>query len=220
MSKVAIAVLSFISFFLLSSSVIAQTSTPRKSPQVRRLEIQQEIEDKKEALQERLKDLQEREVERKATREAMLTELRQNRIRAYWQRLSARLLATIERLEKIIARIESRIAKIEESDPKVNTSSIKTDLEEAKKSLANIQLEMNLANTIFEEMLVSDNPKVVFKEVRITIQKIRKELVEVHRLLVGVITKIKGLRVGQAAKKSITTTPSVIPSVTPSVTPI
>ncbi len=220
MSKVAIAVLSFISFFLLSSSVIAQTSTPRKSPQVRRLEIQQEIEDKKEALQERLKDLQEREVERKATREAMLTELRQNRIRAYWQRLSARLLATIERLEKIIARIESRIAKIEESDPKVNTSSIKTDLEEAKKSLANIQLEMNLANTIFEEMLVSDNPKVVFKEVRITIQKIRKELVEVHRLLVGVITKIKGLRVGQAAKNSITTTPSVIPSVTPSVTPI
>src|SRR3990172_3773103 len=202
MSKVAIAVLSFISFFLLSSSVIAQTSTPRKSQQVRRLEIQQEIEDKKEALQERLKDLQEREVERKATREAMFTELRQNRIRAYWQRLSARLLATIERLEKIIARIESRIAKIEESDPKVNTSSIKTDLEEAKKSLANIQLEMNLANTIFEEMLVSDNPKVVFKEVRITIQKIRKELVEVHRLLVGVITKIKGLRVGQAAKNS------------------
>ena len=99
-----------------------------------------------------------------------------------------RFEAMVERLEKLIQRIEARMDKIGDAD--------KTDINEAKALLADTQENIDALNANFEEMLTSDTPREVFKDLGEQVRNIKKQLVDVHRFLVEIIGNLKGLRVG------------------------
>ncbi|MBI4153393.1 hypothetical protein HY503_00115 [Candidatus Woesebacteria bacterium] len=138
--------------------------------------------------------IQVRNEERRATMEARLTLIRRERLRNFFNRLIRRLEAAIARLERLIARIESRIAKMEGED--IDTAPITKQVNDAKALLADAKEELAKTKDNFEDLLSSDKPRVVFKQVRENIGNIKKMLKEVHRILVHVVGDIKGLRVG------------------------
>lgn len=148
-----------------------------------------------------------RNEEKRATREARLAEIRRERIQKFFNRLVRRLEAAIGRLERLITRIESRIAKIEEKNKDINTGPIKEQVENAKSKLQNAKKELQEAKDNFAALLTSDEPKVVFEGVRDNIRNIKKDLVEVHRILVHAIGDIKGLRIGKTSSPSPSPTP-------------
>ena len=139
--------------------------------------------------------VQVRNEERKATIAARLTEIRRERIRNFFNRLVRRFEAAIVRLERLITRIESRIAKIEENNEDVDTGPITDQVNEAKSKLEEAKTELQEVKDNFEGLLVSDEPQGRFLKESNNIRNIKKNLVEVHRILVHVIGDIKGLRV-------------------------
>jgi hypothetical protein len=133
--------------------------------------------------------------EHAATREARLSLVRRERIRAFWGRMLTRIEAMVERLERLIARMEARIGQIEALDENIDTSVAKDDIAEAKKLIVDIKADLETAKTQLEQVIGSEDPKAAFKDVINTVQGIKTNLIEVHRLLVHAIGSIKGLRV-------------------------
>ena len=165
-----ILVLSF--FFLIVSPALALTATTPANP--------------KEKIQERV-----------ATIEARLGARKKEIIRNYFTIMTRRSEAAIDRLNRLITRIESRIAKVEANNEDINTEPIKKDVQKAKDKLLLATNKLNEAKIKIDDVLQSNTPKETFAEVKNMIQEIKKDLVEVHRLLVKVIGDIKGLRVGE-----------------------
>jgi septal ring factor EnvC (AmiA/AmiB activator) len=143
--------------------------------------------------------------EKIATIEARLNTRKKEIIRNHFLRMTKRLEAAINRLNRLITRIESRIAKIEANNKDINTEPIKKDIQKAKDKLLLATNKLNEAKIKIDGLLESNTPKETFTEVRNMIQEIKKDLVEVHRLLVKVIGDIKGLRVGNSATPSAET---------------
>ena len=154
-------------------------------------------ETKIEKRQEFRQEVKTRIEEKKATREAKLTLLRQTRIRSFWTRMKGRLLAFAARVEILIERIESRIATVKSEDPEANLIETENKLSQAKELLAETTTMISDADSLLEELLVSEDPKVAFQSFKDEIKKIKTSLSGIHRLLVSVIGDIKGLRVGQ-----------------------
>ena len=203
-------------FVVLPGFLLAKTSdNPQAQAQAKIAEIQANNEERKQIREEVLEQLRESIKQRRATREAQLAENRKERIRNYWERLNKRIFATIDRLEKLISRIESRLAKIESGNEDIDTTDINEQLDEAKAILLDARAEKEAADIAMEEVLESQDPKVAFKVIRDEVQKIRRKLIEAHRILVHVIGDIRGLRVGQNEE----VTPSVEPTATPTVEP-
>ena len=100
------------------------------------------------------------------------------------------------RLEKLIGRIERRIAVIESSNEDLDTTQPQADIAEAKALLDESQTSLQAAQDDIEAVIGNPDPKAAFKQVIDTIGGIKKNLVEIHRLLVQAIGDIKGLRVG------------------------
>ncbi len=146
---------------------------------------------------QRLTDLKQRMEDKRATRAAQLDERKKERISSFFDRMIRRLEAVIARLDTLIERIEARLAKIEENNEEIDTSVIQADIETAKALLAQSSADLEAASESFDAVLEADDPKAAFSVIRETIQGIRDNLKEVHRLLVSVIGDIKGLRVGQ-----------------------
>lgn len=107
-----------------------------------------------------------------------------------------RIEAMIARLEKLIERMERRIALIESSDEDIDTTQPKADIAEAKDLLADAEASLEEAKDDIEDVIGSPDPKAAFQEVIDAVKEIKKDLIEVHRLLVQAIGDIKGLRVG------------------------
>jgi len=171
-------------FFLTVSPAMAVTqSTGAGNRQIIGQEIQQQT---KERIQERV-----------ATIEAKLNVRKKEIIRNHFLRMTKRLEAAINRLNRLITRIESRIAKIEANNEDINTEPIKKDIQKAKDKLLLATNKLNEAKIKIDDVLQSNTPKETLAEVKNMIQEIKKDLVEVHRLLVKVIGNIKGLRVGE-----------------------
>jgi methyl-accepting chemotaxis protein len=179
-------------FFLTVSPAMAVTqSTGAGNRQIIGQEIQQQT---KERIQERV-----------ATIEAKLNVRKKEIIRNHFLRMTKRLEAAINRLNRLITRIESRIAKIEANNEDINTEPIKKDIQKAKDKLLLATNKLNEAKIKIDDVLQSNTPKETFAEVKNMIQEIKKDLVEVHRLLVKVIGNIKGLRVGNTSTPSAKT---------------
>ena len=175
----------FLSFFFLAvSPARALTATPASERQGKGIE----------KLQDRV-----------ASIEAKLNVRKKEIIRNHFLRMTKRLEAAINRLNRLITRIESRIAKIEANNKDINTEPIKKDIQKAKDKLLLATNKLNEAKIKIDGLLESNTPKETFTEVRNMIQEIKKDLVEVHRLLVKVIGDIKGLRVGNSATPSAET---------------
>lgn len=116
-----------------------------------------------------------------------LSAIRRERIRSYFGKMIVRIEATIERLEKLITRIESRIGDNSKVQETVNKA--KTELAKAKLELATLKLQL-------ENLLESDDPKLVFGQIQDSLKIIKGYLRKTHVLLVQTIGELKGLRVG------------------------
>ncbi len=146
---------------------------------------------------EEIKDsIKEMRSENEASREARFCELRKRTIKAYFERMLERLSALIERLQKLIDRIQARIEKIEAAGGGIDLTGPKADLASAKTKLADAKAKLELLKPDINTFLTCEDPKESFKTVRGKVEEIKKELQEVHRLLVKIIGNIKGLRVG------------------------
>jgi hypothetical protein len=142
---------------------------------------------------------------RAATIEARLEARKKEIIRNYFTIMTRRLEAAINRLNLLITRIESRIAKIEANNPNVDTNSIKKQVAQAKEKLTQTTNQLTEVKNQMEIIIESNTPHEGFLEVKGMIDKIRKNLVEVHQILVKVIGNIKGLRVGNTSTPSAAT---------------
>lgn len=180
--------------FLIVSPVLAQDLNAATAPPVTvRHEKLQEIRTRvREKIEARHQLIQ----EHRATIAAQLTERRQERVRFFFNRLTERFQAAINRLRRLIARIESRLAKIE-TEEEINTIVIRITLDTAREKLDEAETALVEAQTGFEDTLINENPKEAFADVRDLVRGIKQQLVEVHRLLVHLIGDIKGLRAGQ-----------------------
>lgn len=148
------------------------------------------IQEKRETVRENLKTNMEDAKKRMAAN-------REENIKKYLSKMIARLEAMVARLEKLIARIESRLQKIATENPEKDLTSIKAQLEKAKTLLMGASDKISELKTTGDSLVDSDNPKAVFDQIRTKLNSIKKDLVEVHRILVKVIGDIKGLRVGE-----------------------
>ncbi|HJX59593.1 hypothetical protein A2V61_01525 [Candidatus Woesebacteria bacterium RBG_19FT_COMBO_47_8] len=132
----------------------------------------------------------------RATVAAKLSLIRRERVRTYWSRMLTRITAAIDRLQKLIERIEDRLAIIDSGDSDIDTTLAKGDLAEAKKLLNEAGVMLETAKGDIEIVLESEDPKFALGKVIDTVQDIKANLVEIHKLLVHAIGSIKGLRVG------------------------
>jgi hypothetical protein len=219
MKRLVTALIFLVFFFISASYALAKTDETERVN--KRAEVQELKEEKEEEREEKEKEFEERKLEiekrveeRKATKEAEVKEKRVERIKHYWELLGKRILATIERLEKLTKRIESRVAKIKETDPEADVSVIEGDLQEAKGLLADAKAKYDEATDALEGLLESEEPKGAFEQVREDIKDIKDLLTEAHRILVHTIGDIKGLRVGLTGDE-----PEVSPTVTLVTTP-
>lgn len=184
MKRLALIILT-LSLFFTPSLALAQTTLPTPVRNLKKQEVRQEVRQKIENKKEEMKQKVEKE---KEERKEKLTQKRKEIIKNHFQRMLKRFEAVVSRLEKLIARIETRMNKIGYND--------RADLNKAKESLASAKSKIEVLKSDFEKVLVSENLKESFKQVAQTAREIKKEFVEVHKLLVHIIGNLKGLRVG------------------------
>jgi len=151
--------------------------------------------------------------DRRASQAARLSDLRKSIIQKFFDQMVKRIEAAIERLNKLISRIESRIVKLKGEGK--DTASIESQVNDAKIKLASAKTKLQDAKTALDGVLSSNNPKDAFKQVRVKIQDVAKDLREVHKILVHLVGDIKGLRVGQTGSPTVTIIPSLTPTPTP-----
>jgi Mg2+ and Co2+ transporter CorA len=138
--------------------------------------------------------------QRRATVAARISLIRKERIRSFWGRMITRIEAAIARLERLVERMEKRIAVIKAEDSTLDVDSAEKDISQAKSLLAEAKTNLASLKSDFEEMLSSQEPKEAFKSISDEIRTIKKDLVEIHRLLVHAIGEIKGLRVSEGTQ--------------------
>lgn len=195
MKKFLIILLPF--FFLVVNPVCAQNNQSVSSTVTPVQVREQNLEELRVRLQEKIEEQQQIREENRVTIRARLSEMRQERIRFFFGRLTIRFEAAINRLERLIARIETRLDRIEASDEEVDSTAIREEVEEAKRKLEEARVALAEAKESLEGILSAEDPKTAFEDVRDLIGGIKEELKEVHQILVQVIGDIKGLRVGQ-----------------------
>lgn len=182
-----------VSILLLVAPVLLHAQAPSE----KRIEIQQRLEEKNLLLQQKREELQTNREERKASQAARLTERRRTIVQSQYQHMGLRIEAMINRLNILITRIESRVSQLEQEDGDLDTSLITADLEQAKLLTDEASANLVTVGDSLGVLLDSDDPRAVFKDVKLDVVEIKNNLKEVHRLLVKVIGDIKGLRVGQ-----------------------
>lgn len=168
------------------------------------IKLQQRLELREEKLLEIQNRIQSRE-EKTASREARLTQLRQNLIKKYYLQMSKRLWATIERLDILITRIDTRI-KIFDAETDEDLTAVNTDIGQAKSLLTETRAILVSSDSMIDTATLSGSPKESFDLIKLNIQDIKNDLKEVHSLLVHVIGDLEGLRVG-TTKETPTSTP-------------
>jgi len=191
MRKYAIISVIFLGLFLAFGSTLtsAISTEDKKEIMESRLELRKQlVDEKKEEIKLRIE-------QKRATRQAQLTERKQVRVRTYFGRLNNRFEAVISRLEVLIQRIESRIEKLAE-DPDVYTGDVEDQLLEAKDLLLEVEAELEAANASFEDVLDANDPKMAFEVVKETIMDLKSKLKDVHSILVHVIGDVRGLHEG------------------------
>lgn len=209
-------------FLTLTSFVVAKESSEREREREREEhqftpEISVTQAERIQEREEKMMELKERIEEKKASVSARLEERKRVRVEGFWQKLTTRLSAAVDRLDMLIQRIESRLSTIEQNNPDEDTTDIHEQLDQARNDLADAKTKLSALDEIAQEALGSENPKDAFEVVRESIKEVKELLVEVHRTLVHVIGDVRGLRVGQEDLNGVTATPTVEVTVTPTV---
>lgn len=198
MRKLTVLVLTL---FVLAApqAIFASNGNSNKLTQQTRLEAQIE------AREEKLLQLRENIQVKTASKEAKLTQLRQGIVEKYYQQMSKRMWATIERLDTLILRIENRVVIVDSQTDK-DLSKIIADITKAKTLLSDTKLLLTSSDKMIENVIASNTPKDAYAILKSNIVDIKTNLKEVHRLLVKVIGDIEGLHVGET---------KITPAVTP-----
>lgn len=197
----------FLFVFLVFPSLIS--ASPNNST---RSAVRSKIEAKIEAREEKLLQIREAKQIKTASREAKLNSLKQNLVKKYYNNMSKRLWATIERLEKLITRIDARIAIVDAETDK-DLTKINADVASAKTLLTDTKTLLTSSDNMIDTVIASNNPLEAFKILKENISDIKLNLKEIHRLLVKVIGDIQGLRVG-TTKLTPGISPTAIPTQT------
>lgn len=194
-----------LTLFVLSAPqvIFASTGVSNRITQQTRLEAQ--IEAREEKLLQLQENVQVRNQVRTASKEAKLNQLKQGIVKKYYQQMSDRMWATIERLDTLILRIENRVAIVDSQTDKDLTKII-ADVTKAKTLLSDTKLLLTSSDKMIDTVIASNTPKDAYAILRANIVDIKTNLKEVHRLLVKVIGDIEGLHVGEA---------KITPAVTP-----
>ncbi len=176
--KIKLFLILALGFFVLTPPVFAQTTRPSPKNQGVRAEARATIEARREENQNRI------------------TAVKRERIRSFFGKMVVRIEATIERLEKLIERLETRIASIKKNNEELDTTKAEDTIKAAKVTIEKAKTELASLKTQLEELLNSDEPKIVFGQIQESLKTIKDYLKETHVLLVQTIGEIKGLRVG------------------------
>jgi len=178
--------------FALKAPLSYAASTPDHDE--KKDEIQARFETRKQLIQERKDQIKLRITQKRATRQAQLTERKRNRVKLHYEKLIKRFQFTIIRLETLVERIESRILKLSQEED-VDTSEIEQQLTVVKGLLIEANVDLQAASDSMDEVLSANNPKVAFEVIKDTIINLKTKLKEVHNILVHTIGGVKGLRV-------------------------
>jgi hypothetical protein len=192
----------FLGVFLVFGSSLASAVSPL-SKEEREEMIQSKLELRRQVIQDKKDEIKLRIEQKRATRQAQLTERKQERVRLYFGRLNSKFEAVIARLEVLIERIESRIEKLSD-DPDIDTGDVEDQLVEAKDLLSEVEAELEAANDSLEEVLNANDPKMAFEVMKDTIFSLKSKLKDVHSILVHVIGDIRGLHEGLGNTKTST----------------
>lgn len=191
-------VLFFSVFFILISLFLAPLSSIATAQTPDSLERREEaVERRKVIIDERLQrrqEIRERVEVQRATASARVSEARQQNIIRYFNNMSTRMLAMIDRLNNLTSRIETRLEIIEAEDEEIDTESVREKLESAKVLLDEAEADLLAAEDELESIFEANDPMEAFAIIRAVIHDVRDSLVQTHRLLVSTIGDIKGLR--------------------------
>ena len=115
---------------------------------------------------------------------------------SFSNQMTLRIEATISRLETLVERIKTRVEKIKDSSDASKIAEINSSLDQAQKLIDKARLQLETLKSDLEKVLITDNLKDTFTEVRKSFNDTRDTLKEAHKILVSTIGNIKGLRVG------------------------
>jgi hypothetical protein len=202
MRKLTVLILTLV-VLLVPQAIFASNGISNKLTQQTRLEAQ--IEAREEKLLQLQENVQVRNQVRTASREAKMNQLKQGIVEKYYQQMSNRMWATIERLDTLILRIENRVAIVDSQTDK-DMSKIIADVTKAKTLLNDTKLLLTSSDKMIDDVITSNTPKDAYAILKTNIVDIKTNLKEVHRLLVKVIGDITGLHVGET---------KITPAVTP-----
>jgi len=167
------------SLLVLPSNALAESS-PSSKPSIRREERKVEMEEKRQEIKNRI------------------STAKKERIMSFSNQMTLRIEATISRLETLVERIKTRVDKIKDSSEASKITEINNSLDQAQKLIDKARLQLETLKSDLEKVLITDNLKDTFTEVRKSFNDTRDTLKEAHKILVSTIGDIKGLRVGES----------------------
>lgn len=163
----------------------------REKVQEKRENAVEKVQERRSKLQEKREELRAKAKEKREERKQKIAQNRAEKIKEFASRVEEKLLAMIARLEKLAERIQSRIDKLAEKG--ADTAAAQDQLNEAKAKLAAVKTRIAGLEGVGSDFVSSDRPKELFGVVKDEVQAIKKDLVEVHRLLASSMGKLKGL---------------------------
>lgn len=153
--------------------------------------VRKQIEERRSKLQEKRDKLAKETKVRQEERKDKIAQKRAEKIREFASRMRERMLAMVERLEILSGRIQSRIDKLKEKG--ADTQEAQAQLDDAKSKLAAVKARISALSGVGADIAASDNPKEFFSAVKEEAAGIKKDLIEVHKLLASSLGKVKGL---------------------------
>lgn len=170
-----------------------ERESAKQEIQQKREDLRSETKDKRNAFQNEAKD-------RLEGLKKNFGEVRAKRIEEFFNNMVRKFENAIDRLDSLAERIENHLAKPANQGKDVTELILKLDA--AKIKINDAEKSLNDAKIKFDAMSSSTDPKQTFKDVKILVQGVAKNIKEAHAALVDVVNSIRD-SFGKA-----TTTPS------------
>lgn len=114
------------------------------------------------------------------------------RIKEFFKKMHGKMVRAIAKEENLIGRIESRLAKLQAEGQDVTRIQIK--VADAKAKLAKAKIDLAALDAKVTALNQAQDQKQVVQSILTDVNNIKKQLIEVHRILQSTIPDIKGLR--------------------------
>ncbi len=151
--------------------------------------LQQRITDRKAKIQNRIETQKDTMSSRAAEVRRRLAERRKAIIRRHFARMYRRFQAAVTRLEKLAGRIESRLDKME--DRGIDVVSLRIDLASAEEDLGVAKSLLESLEVKVEDALASDDPTAEFETIKSTFREVRDLLKSVHQQFIAIVRVMK-----------------------------